>query len=227
MQIYKAIDVRADAEVILKADHLAALEAAVKEKEEQHKWERSHMQTLRNGCFKIIEALHIGDSLSIPCGDKDVEAAPGRAVEQITTLRLEISDLVTEHEDRCGTASECIAELNTEIAALKATIKKYKDGLMEKETYCVGCSLPTDIAVLEEELRLSGLRGDSLDRMIEEGVLREMQQDEEIVRLRKTIEDIKTDSGNRPGHEKWEYYCQRLHSICVVADKALKAKTEV
>ena len=39
--------------------------------------------------------------------------------QEIAELRLEISDLVTEHEDRCGSASRCIASLNQEIAELK------------------------------------------------------------------------------------------------------------
>ena len=47
--------------------------------------------------------------------------------------------------------------------------------------------------------------------------------------LRRAIEiaeKIFVLSKNRPGREKWEYYCEQLYKICVLADELQKMKGE-
>jgi len=44
----------------------------------------------------------------------------------------------------------------------------------------------------------------------------------ELATCRDALEKIRVDSGNRPGHEGWNYYCKRLHTIHMIAHNALK-----
>jgi hypothetical protein len=44
----------------------------------------------------------------------------------------------------------------------------------------------------------------------------------QIERLRGVLEDIRTETGDRPGHEKWEYYCERLYKLHILSNDALK-----
>jgi hypothetical protein len=49
-----------------------------------------------------------------------------------------------------------------------------------------------------------------------------------IKRYREALEKIRTDTGNRPGHETltWSYYCERLFKLHLVADSALTEPRE-
>lgn len=44
----------------------------------------------------------------------------------------------------------------------------------------------------------------------------------ENAKLREDIDKIRIDTANRPGHEKWEYYCERLYSLHMAAQEALR-----
>jgi acyl-CoA reductase-like NAD-dependent aldehyde dehydrogenase len=48
----------------------------------------------------------------------------------------------------------------------------------------------------------------------------------ELAEARKALELIYQDTSNRPGHEKWEYYCKRLHGVLMISNAALKAGKE-
>jgi hypothetical protein len=53
------------------------------------------------------------------------------------------------------------------------------------------------------------------------------QSSARIQELTEALEEIVKDADNRPGHEKWEYYCKRLYDILHIAKEAVKIRKEV
>ena len=95
-----------------------------------------------------------------------------------------------------------------------ASLQLYKDATLNKES-----ERERQISALTEELRLSGLRGDSLDRVIEEGVQKELALEAENEHLKKEAQELHDKYGKL--WDKWEN-TDLQRSFVVIENKVLR-----
>ena len=94
------------------------------------------------------------------------------------------------------------------LAALEAAVKE-KDEQNQTTLFRMKSVYDKDCKELREQIAaLTAELSECRIVMVKDSLIN-AKQAEEIGRLRTALENYQTDTGNRPGYEPWEYYCNR------------------